>query len=166
MSQKKHTVNAEVHTKKAETKTKAETKGTETQEEKKSVFKIVASPFVGAFHVLKGLGTKAWDSIKARWNSEVADFRALGVTKYLMDRLSKSSFAILKMAGAATALYFIDMALMKLTGISLLDPTVLVGIAIAGIVLAIVYSVTSQKESGAEVSAENVGYDLMGRLVA
>ena len=118
-----------------------------------------------AYNFSKGLVTRAWTAVCDAYASELAAFKEMGATSYLLARGSKIALKALKIVGAFTAAMFLNSYVLGKFGISLYSPMTLMVIAIVAVLAVVAKSIMDQRSVGS-VSAKVVGENILDALAA
>jgi len=144
------------------------------EEKQGTMLDVAMAPFkfawekvlVPTYEFVKGIVLKGWQKIVDAYNHEVDLFKQLGITKYLMDRVSKAALGILKLAGAVTIAYVISVLAQTYLGINIFSGTSLLVAGGLFLILVIGKSYLTQKASGKEFSIGATGAHIMEAVAA
>jgi hypothetical protein len=121
---------------------------------------------VPAYEFCKGFAMRGWGWCVNNYNAEVALYKSMGASKYFLDRGSKGMIKVLKLAALLTVAGFINSLMVNISGISLFDPTTLLFVAIAALVMIIAKSYKDQKEMGNDFSLKATGSHIVEAAIA
>lgn len=154
--------------------TESDTKTKEEAGEKTGVFDLILSApkwvynkaILPAYNFVKGTVIKIKDKAIEFYESERALMKELGMGQYLLDRGGKLGIGLLKVGATVTFAYFLSVYAMSNFGIALFAPQTLLIIGVAALLMIIAKSVLSQRESGAPVSASQIGSHIVEAVMA
>lgn len=161
--------NPKLHEKKGTRKVTAQSVKEETTQEKEetvivTIKNVAMNTYEGVlktanstYNLVKGVALKITDKAEEAYVYEQSLIKALGLQRYLLERLSKAAIFAAKFGAVATLAYYVQGFIIATIGLNPFSLAAIGAMLLIGIIAVAIESVISQKEAGLEVSAETIG---------